>query len=248
MTLLLEVCVDTPQGILAAVEGGADRIELCSSLALGGLSPSAGLVHLASQLSIPVYAMVRPRPGNFVFDMADEEAMMAEIDSFRAAGLAGVVLGANHLDGTLDAGLLDRLLKRAQGMGSTLHRAFDLTPDLSAALNTAIELGFERILTSGARPTALEGIDAILAIARKAGGRISIMPGSGVNTTNVEAFLRDGTIGEVHASCSRTIALDTQSRAFAFGFHANDEAETDRNRVEQLRNALSAFGVSRTKQ
>lgn len=241
--MLLEVCVDSPRGLQAAIAGGADRIELCSSLALGGLSPSPGLVELARRAPIPVYAMVRPRPGDFVFDADDEAAMLAEVDALRGAGLAGVVLGANRSDGTLDAYLLTRLVNRARGMGTTLHRAFDLTPDLSAALETAVELGFERVLSSGARRTAIEGADVLSQLAREADGRIAIMPGSGVNAGNVGDFLQGGTIHEVHASCRSPAVLDPASRSLAFGFQTQGEAETDMHKVAQLRGVLSTYAA-----
>lgn len=237
--MLLEVCVDSPRGIVAAVEGGANRLELCSALALGGLSPSAGLVRLASAVEIPVFAMVRPRPGNFVFDASDEEAMLIEIDALRAAGMDGVVLGANRPDGTLDAALLSRLLERAKGMGTTLHRAFDLVPDLDDALDTAIALGFDRILTSGAQLTAWEGVDAIGSLDEKAAGRISIMPGSGITAANVADIVGGSAIREVHASCRSAETLDGSSRAVRFGFQENEQAETDQAKVAQLRAALA---------
>ena len=108
MSVLLEVCVDSPQGLAAAIAGGAGRIELCSALELGGLTPVAGLMKAAAAAPIPVYAMIRPHAGHFVFDAADEEAMMADIDAVRAFGLAGVVIGANRQDGRLDMPLISR--------------------------------------------------------------------------------------------------------------------------------------------
>ncbi len=155
MPVLLEVCVDSPKGLAAAIEGGANRIELCSALELGGLTPVAGLMKAAAAAPIPVYAMIRPHAGPFIFDAADEAAMMADIDAVRAFGLEGVVIGANRPDGTLDMPLIRRLKAHAAGLGSTLHRAFDLVPDADAALEQAVELGFERILTSGCTPKAI---------------------------------------------------------------------------------------------
>jgi copper homeostasis protein len=149
MTALLEICVADAASLEAAIEGGADRIELCSALELGGLTPSPGLMRLAAQAPIPVYAMIRPRAGDFVFSAREGEIMLADIEAVGGAGLAGVVLGASLPDGRLDEALLSRLHGHARGLGTTLHRAFDLVPDRPAALEAAIALGFERILTSG---------------------------------------------------------------------------------------------------
>ncbi len=145
---LLEVCVGDPESLIAAIEGGADRIELCSALELGGLTPTPGLMALAARAPVPVYAMVRPRGGDFVFSSSEREAMRADIAGVRAAGLAGVVLGASP-DGTLDGETLADLVQASAGLGTTLHRAFDLVPDIGDAVETAVALGFERILTSG---------------------------------------------------------------------------------------------------
>ncbi|RVJ14613.1 copper homeostasis protein CutC, partial [Sinorhizobium medicae] len=115
--ILLEVCVDDPDGLEAAVAGGADRVELCSALCAGGLTPSPGLMSAAGMPPVPVYAMIRPRAGDFVYDAADLEVMRRDIDAARAAGLAGVVLGASRADGRLDARMLTKLAGHAAGMG-----------------------------------------------------------------------------------------------------------------------------------
>ncbi|QFY62273.1 copper homeostasis protein CutC [Rhizobium grahamii] len=240
MTILLEVCVDSPRGLAAAIEGGADRIELCSALEVGGLTPLAGLMKAAASAPIPVYAMIRPHAGPFVFDAADEVAMMADIDAVRAFGLAGVVIGANRPDGTLDMPLIHRLKAHAAGLGSTLHRAFDLVPDPDAALDQAIELGCERILTSGCVPKAFDGIDTLARLSRKAAGRISIMPGSGVRPTNAAEILRATGAREIHGSCSTPVA-SVDARAVAFGFEAPAANRTDSAVVRQMRQTIDAI-------
>ncbi|MDB5539736.1 MAG: CutC, partial [Devosia sp.] len=174
---LLEVCVADPQSLTAAIAGGGDRIELCSALELGGLTPLPGLMALAARAPIPVYAMVRPRSGDFIFDDADIGAMLADIDAIRAAGLAGVVLGASRPNGELDLKVLKRLLDHAQGLGSTLHRAIDLVPDFAEATEAAVSLEFERILTSGGAHRALDGLPNIATAHATARGRIKIMAG-----------------------------------------------------------------------
>ncbi|MGL5010398.1 MAG: copper homeostasis protein CutC, partial [Paracoccaceae bacterium] len=136
--ILIEICVDDAPGLAAAIAGGADRIELCAALALGGLTPSAGFRQHAASAPIPVYPMIRPRPGDFTFTDAEITLMEHDIVTARSLGLAGVVLGASHPDGTLDTNTLARLITAAGPLGLTLHRAFDLTPDPIAALDTAI--------------------------------------------------------------------------------------------------------------
>ncbi|WP_265974732.1 copper homeostasis protein CutC [Brucella intermedia] len=237
MSVLLEVCVDSAEGLYSAIEGGADRIELCSALELGGLTPSQALMELASDAPIPVYAMIRPRAGSFCFSAEDEAIMAADIGNARNAGLAGVVLGASLADGSLDITLLERLIAEAKGLGTTLHRAFDLVPDAETALEQAIALGFERILTSGLSQTAEEGLDNLRHLAGKAGKRISIMPGSGVSAGNVGRIIEATGATEVHASC-RVAVEEKDSRAIAFGFAGERSFRTSAQRVSALKAAI----------
>ena len=171
--ITLEICIDSPAGLAAAISGGADRIELCSALALGGLTPSPGLMALAAKAPIPVHALIRPRAGDFTFTEAEIAAMEADIDAARAAGLKGVVLGASHPDGTLDSETLSRLIARAKNLELTLHRAFDLVPDFPRAVDAAIAMGFSRILTSGGAPRAIDGLETLKTIVAHAAGRIA---------------------------------------------------------------------------
>ena len=202
MGRLLEVCVDDAAGLLTAVGAGADRIELCSALVLGGLTPSPGLMAMAAEVSVPVFAMVRPRPGNFVYEADDLRQMVADIEAIRAFGLAGMVIGANAEDGTLDPFTLSRLIEAADGLPAVLHRAVDLTPDPVEAVDVAVELGFCRILTSGGKASALEGLGTIAAMHQRAAGRIEILPGSGLTPDNVSRLLESVPDVDIHASCS----------------------------------------------
>jgi copper homeostasis protein len=235
LPVVLEVCVDSAEGLRAAIAGGAGRIELCSSLAVGGLTPSPGLMALAASVPVPVYAMIRPRAGNFNFGDDDEAVMMADIDAVGEAGLAGVVVGANRADSLLDMDLLKRLVARAQGrgLGVTLHRAFDLVPDPVEALEQAIGLEVERVLTSGLRPSALDGLDLLQELVARAGDRVSIMPGSGIKPSNVERVLRQTAASEVHSSCRAPIA-GTDARAMAFGFQPAQSSETSSDIVRDM--------------
>ncbi|MBP1871339.1 copper homeostasis protein [Ensifer adhaerens] len=235
----LEVCVDDADGLAAAVEGGADRIELCAALSVGGLTPTAGLMALAGPPRVPVYVMIRPRPGDFVFGAGDLDMMRRDIDAVRDAGLAGVVLGASLADGQLDATMLRKLTGHAAGLGLTLHRAFDLVPDFKDAIEMAVELGFERILTSGGARSAPQAIEKLAELVALAAGRLSIMPGSGVTLETVDALLENLSVSEVHSSCSiREPAHDP--RLVSMGFVAEDRRRTDVATVRAMKARLSA--------
>jgi copper homeostasis protein len=235
---LLEVCVADAESLAAAIDGGADRIELCSALELGGLTPSPGLARLAADAPIPVYAMVRPRSGDFIYSAHDIDVMLVDIDAIRSFGLAGVVLGASRKDGTLDADLLRRLLDRAQGLGSTLHRAFDLVPDFDSAIETAVELGIERILTSGGAATAPAGISALHSIHDAARGRITIMPGAGLTPDNVVTLLAAIPFTEIHSSCSSPRPT-AGTQAMRLGFAKSAHKRTDRGIVAAFKRSMA---------
>ncbi|WP_104662421.1 copper homeostasis protein CutC [Ensifer adhaerens] len=237
----LEVCVDDADGLYAAIEGGADRIELCAALSVGGLTPNPGLMALAGPPRVPVYAMIRPRPGDFIFSTADLDVMRRDIDAARAAGLAGVVLGASLADGRLDTSMLTKLTGHAAGLGMTLHRAFDLVPDFAEAMEIAVDLGFERILTSGGAKSAPQAIDRLAEITERAAGRLSVMPGSGVTLDTVDGLLSRLTVVEVHSSCSiREPAQD--QRLVEMGFVSADRRRTDAETVRAMKAKLATHG------
>ena len=215
--VLLEVCVDTPANLQAAVANGAGRVELCAALDGGGLTPSAGFMRLAASAGVPVHALVRPRGGDFAYDDAELRVTEADIEAARSAGLAGVVLGASRADGTLDTAALRRLLHAAEGLSVTLHRCFDLVPDKLAALEEAIALGFHRVLSSGGAPTAPEGADTLAALVQAARGRIAVMPGGGVDPANAPGLLARTGARDLHGSC-RAPAAPVPSRLAALGF------------------------------
>lgn len=232
--MLLEVCVEDIAGLKAAVEGGGDRIELCSALPLGGLTPSTGLMAAAAKIPVPAYAIIRPRAGSFVYSADELEVMKRDIDAARAAGLPGVVLGASMPDGRLDLDALTILTAQAEGLGKTLHRAFDLVPDVEEAVRVAISLGFERILTSGGARTAAEGVAMLEQAIAAAAGRISIMPGSGVTLATVGQLWPRLQVSEIHASCSAT-ASEADERVIALGFSPPSVRRTDAATVRALK-------------
>lgn len=231
----LEVCVDSAEGLAEAVAGGADRIELCAALALGGLTPSAGLIALAAGYGVPVVAMIRPRAGDFVWSEAEVAMMKREIAAVREAGLRGVVLGASLPNGWLDVPVLAHLVAAAKGMDLTLHRCVDLAADMERAVDAAVALGFKRILTSGGETTAEAGAARIAALVTHAAGRISIMPGSGVTPGNA-AMLKGLGITEIHASCS--VSTPVAGRVVEMGFAPPMRRQTDAGAVRALRRAL----------
>ena len=235
MGIKLEVCVDTAEGLAEGVAGGADRIELCAALTLGGLTPSAGLMALAARCGVPVVAMIRPRAGDFVWSEDEIGMMEAEIAAVRAAGLAGVVLGASLPDGRLDVPVLRRLVAAAVGLELVLHRCIDLAADIGAALEEAVSLRFQRVLTSGGETTAEAGAARIAALVARAAGRITVMPGSGVNPGNA-ALLKGLGIGEIHASCS--VGVPVAGRVVEMGFAPPMRRQTDADQVRALRKAL----------
>ncbi|WP_177175035.1 copper homeostasis protein CutC [Nitratireductor aquibiodomus] len=236
MRATLEVCVDTLEGVEACVEGGADRIELCSALPLGGLTPSPGLMRAAAKCNVPAYAMIRPRQGDFCFSECEVALMLDDIAAARDAGLAGVVLGAATADGLLDERTLAALCEASACMGRTLHRVIDTVEDRLAAIETAVALGFERVLTSGGALTVLEGKDALAAMHTHADARIEIMAGSGVSTENVEAIARSTGIRSFHASCSEAMAAD--DRLARFGFTSPVERRTSARRICEMQAVL----------
>ncbi|KAL3081363.1 hypothetical protein niasHT_039840 [Heterodera trifolii] len=248
--ILLEVCVDDADGLLAAIRGGADRVELCSALEVGGLTPTPGLIDLARSLngSVPVFAMVRPRAGDFSYSDREFESMRKDIECVAKARLAGIVFGANHCDGTLDRHRLEIMAKMAKefGLGTTLHRSFDLVPNIGEAIALAAEIGIDRILTSGrsakAIPDGLEDIAKTVEIANGKG--IKVMAGAGIRAENVGQLFGRIPFGiwEVHSSCSsveETNAEKSGQTIAKFGFEPNGgKRRTNESEVRRMKEAL----------
>ena len=229
-------------GLAAAIAGGAQRIELCSALSVGGLTPSAGLMRLATASPVPVFPMLRPRAGSFVYDADELDLIRRDIDAVAEAGLRGVVVGASKPSGELDVRGCETLISHARGLGLavTLHRAVDLTPDPVEAVDVAVELGVERILTSGGARTAPEGADTLAAMVERAAGRLSIMAGSGVSAVNAAELVRRTGVREVHGSCSRPIVED-DPRLIELGFSDAKRRGTVAADVAALVAAVEAF-------
>lgn len=183
---LIEGCVDSFASAMAAIGGGADRLELCGSLVIGGVTPSPALFQqVRAAWEGRIHVLIRPRFGDFLYTDREGAQMEEEIASFRELGADGVVIGALTPDGALDEALLGRLMAQAGNLSVTLHRAFDMARDPIEALERAVALGFQTILTSGQAPSAAQGTDCLRALREKAEGRISIMAGSGVKEENI---------------------------------------------------------------
>jgi copper homeostasis protein len=200
---ILEITVDTLDRALAAEWGGAHRIELCSDLSSGGLTPSAELMRLArEQLRLPVFAMIRPHAGDFVYSVAEFAEMRRDIGIALQMGMSGVVLGILTADGRVDIERTRQLVELARPVPVTFHRAFDVSADLHRSLEDVIQTGAARILTSGGAPTAVEGRTPLAELVRQARGRIIIVPGAGINGTNVGIVAKATGAWEFHAGLS----------------------------------------------
>ena len=183
---LIEACVDSYISCAAAQRGGADRLELCANLVIGGTTPSPALFRqIRRDFSIRIHVLIRPRFGDFLYSAREMEAMEEEIRMFRELGADGVVIGALTPDGALDLPGMERLIRSADGMAVTLHRAFDMTRDPFEALERAVDLGCRTILTSGQESSAAKGATLLRQLREQAAGRIDIMAGGGVRKENI---------------------------------------------------------------
>lgn len=197
----VEVCIDNIESLFIAQQSGAGRIELCSSLALGGLTPSVGLMtQVIKHAKIPVYSMIRPRDGDFLYSSNEIEMMLSEIHSARLLGVQGVVLGVLDQHALVDSDILKSLVKEAKGLGVTFHRAIDCCLKTEGAVDTIIDAGCERILTSGLATTAESGISTLKKMVDQSQGKLSIMAGSGVNSLNVARIIQQTGVHEIHLS------------------------------------------------
>lgn len=196
LNMTIEVCAYSLESCINAQAGGAGRIELCGGLGEGGTTPSAGLIELVREhVQIPLFVMIRPRGGDFVYDVFEEEIMMKDIALAKKLGADGVVLGILHADGQVNVERTKAMVDFAHPLKVTFHRAFDLTPDPIKALKAVIETGAERILTSGQKPAAIEALDLLAKLSKEAGSSIEIMAGGGVSYNNAVALAETG----VHA-------------------------------------------------
>jgi copper homeostasis protein len=201
---LVEAAVDSLDDALAAVEGGADRLELCADLSVGGTTPEQELISaVLGRARVPVFAMIRPRGGSFVYTDSELDQMRRDIEMAFDLGVAGVVLGVLDSANRVDVRRTRSLVDIVGGHRVTFHRALDRTPDIFAATDALISLGVARVLTSGGAATASEGADVLASLVERADGRLEILAGGGVRANNVGDIVRRTGVREVHARCER---------------------------------------------
>lgn len=202
----IEVCANSAASCVAAEQGGAVRVELCAGIPEGGTTPSYGEMVVARRaIDIQLNVIIRPRGGDFLYTPAEVEAMLLDIEAAKAAGADGVVFGCLTADGGIDMENNARLMAAAEGLSTTFHRAFDVCRDPFEALEQIISLGFDRILTSGQEASAPKGSELIAELVRRAQGRIIIMPGCGVNESNVAELAKATGAEEFHMSARHRV-------------------------------------------
>lgn len=208
--VLIEICVESLDQALAAERGGADRIELCHDLPCGGVTPTAESMRgVRERVRIPIYGMIRPRPGDFCYSEYEFATMQRDVAVAKEIGLNGLVLGMLDSTGQVDRERTMALIQLAHPLPVTFHRAFDQCPDLTLALEAVIATGAKRILTSGGKLSAVDGLASLAELVRMAGDRIAIMPGGGVRSDNVGQILRSTGAREIHSSLG---ASDSKSQ------------------------------------
>ncbi len=225
---MVEVCAYSLESCLTAQRAGVGRIELCGGMAEGGTTPSAGLIQLARQyLTIPLFVMIRPRGGDFLYTDDEFAVMQADINVARSLGADGVVLGILNADGTVDEFRTRQLVEQARPMPVCFHRAFDMTRDAAEALEAIIRTGAIRILTSGQQATAEAGISLLRDLVKQAAGRIEIMAGAGVNAENAERLWATG-VDALHTSGSVRHESNMQFRQPAVSMASATPGEYER--------------------
>jgi copper homeostasis protein len=236
---LLEIAAGSLGSALAAQAGGADRVELCASLDQGGTTPSYGMLAVVrDHLHIPLYALIRPRAGDFCYDEGEVDVMLRDVEACATLGCDGIVIGALDVEGDVDEAVCHALIAAARSLGVTFHRAFDAARDRRRALETIIALGCERVLTSGGEATAPAGAGEIAEVAKQAGQRIRVMAGAGITPGNVGDVARRSGAHEFHASARAPRTSPTRHRNDRLPGLEADRMETDVAIVRALTDAL----------
>ncbi|MFZ0279666.1 MAG: copper homeostasis protein CutC [Candidatus Sulfotelmatobacter sp.] len=205
--ILIEVCVDSVASALAAERGGAGRVELCSNLLEGGVTPSAGQIELVrTRTSIGLQVMIRPRGGDFCYTPEEFETMRRDIVAAKKLGADGVVVGILNADGSVDIERTRELIELARPLNVTFHRAFDMSADLSRALECICATGADRLLTSGGKKTALQAVKQIARLVDAARGRIAVMACGGINDQNAARIIKQTGVREIHVGLRSRVA------------------------------------------
>lgn len=217
---LVEVCVEGIDGLVAAQQAGADRIELCAALVEGGITPSFGTVRLAiAQATVPFHVIVRPRGGDFLYSDLEFRSMLEDVDTLRDLGVAGVVVGCLTADGEIDVPRMRELVECAGPLSVTCHRAFDMTRDPGEALEALVRCRVDRVLTSGQRDTAAEGAPLLAELVRQANGRIVILGCGALEPEGVADIVRQTGLQEIHFASLRDVpsAMDYRNPRVGMG-------------------------------
>ena len=210
MDYKVEICANSVASCLEAQKGGAYRVELCAGIPEGGTTPSYGEIVVARKLlNIKLNIIIRPRGGDFLYSDLEHQIMLHDIEMAKKLGVDGVVIGCLTADGEIDMQRNHELVNAAKGMNVTFHRAFDMCKDPFQSLEQIITLGCDTLLTSGQQPTAIEGVTLLKKLVDKANGRITIMPGSGVNENNIATIAQQTGASVFHFSARETIEILT---------------------------------------
>lgn len=211
--VVVEVCLDSVESAIAAEQGGAQRVELCDNLLEGGTTPSAGMIAATREaVSLGVMVMIRPRGGDFCYTPRELDVMGRDVQVARERGADGVVFGVLTPDGRIDEDATGELIDLARPMSTTFHRAFDVTCDPLEALDTLIELGADRVLTSGQEAHVLEGLDLLASLVARAGDRLVVMPGCGLTPKNIARVVRETGAREIHIVGTASVESPMQHR------------------------------------
>lgn len=239
--MVLEVCTSNYNSVLAAVKAGAQRLELCSELAVGGTTPSYGFIKQALKIAtMPVNVLIRPRSGDFTYSDAEFEIMKNDIELCKDLGCSGIVSGILNQDLTIDVARTQKLIKLSHPLSFTFHRAFDWTPDPYIALKTLMALNVDRILTSGQEPSAEKGIFVLNRLNKLSNGKVVILPGGGINAQNVSVFKENG-FKEIHCSA---VKADTSGPIGNVPMNSSlflDETLSYSTNVEILKSIIAQF-------
>jgi copper homeostasis protein len=240
---VLEICVESVDRAIAAERGGADRIELCSDLSSGGVTPSAGLMKVArKQVGIPIFVLIRPRRGDFVYSKREIETMAEDIDMAKKLGVDGIVLGLLNPKGEVEIAQTRKLVQLASPLPVTFHHAFDAGPDLQRSLRAVMKTGAKRILTSGGKPRAADNLSKLAQLVATASDRIAIMPGGGINAQNVSRISRRTSAREIHTSLGTSLQSSNGNSHAAGSYNGRDGLKSFEKKVKELVDLLAAGG------
>ncbi|SFT11895.1 copper homeostasis protein [Zhouia amylolytica] len=238
--MIVEICANSFESARNAQEAGADRIELCAELGVGGTTPTYGLLKkIKEELTIEVSVLLRPRSGNFTYSSAEFDILKKDIELCKELGCEGIVAGVLNADNTLDVERTKELIELSKPLHFTFHRALDWVPDVHETMQQLITLGCDRVLTSGQQPKAILGIDLLTSLHQQYGEKITIMPGSGINEENILKFKERG-FKEIHFSASKPVhVLDTEPR-ISFSGGQQDEKTVPVSNLEIIKRMVKS--------